>query len=59
MRTGAGWKTPPGRLGMAIQDPVKRERKPAALFPSGGFKPLSVSIPGMSGLLNCAWSRLS
>ena len=27
--------------------------------PGGRFKPLSVSIPGMPGLLDCAWSRLS
>ena len=47
------------RRGMARHNPVKPERKPVVLFPSRRFKPLSVSIPEMPGLLDCAWSRLS
>ena len=75
LHTGVDWKMPPvsalhrdmelkvptkpGRRGMALHNPVKPERKPVVLFPSDRFKPLSVSIPGMPGLLDCAWSRLS
>ena len=55
------WKVPtkPERRGMALHKPVKPEKKPVVLFPSDRFKPLSVSIPGMPGLLDCAWRRLS
>ena len=75
VHTGVDWNTPPvaalqrdmelkvptkpERRGMALHNPVKPERKPVVLFPSGRLKPLSVSIPGMPGLLDCAWSRLS
>ena len=59
VHTGVDWKMPPGRRGMALHKPVKPEKKPVVLFPSDRFKPLSVSIPGMPGLLDCAWSRLS
>ena len=63
-RTGIDWKMPPvsakpERRGMALHNPVKPEKKPVVLFPGGRLKPLSVSIPGMPGLLDCAWSRLS
>ena len=44
-------------------DGVSRSRqagsKPGVLFPNGRFKPLAVSISGMPGLLDCAWSRPS
>ena len=75
VRTGVDWKMPPvsalhrgmelkvpaepERRGMALHNPVKPEKKPVVLSPSGRLKPLSVSIPGMPGLLDCAWSRLS
>ena len=75
VHTGIDWKMPPvsalhrnmklkvptkpGRHGMALHKPVKPERKPVVLFPGGRLKPLSVSISGMPGLLDCAWSRLS
>ena len=59
VHTGVDWKTPPGRRRMVLYNPVEPERKPVVLFPSDRFKPLSVSIPGMPGLLDCAWSRPS
>ena len=49
----------PERRGMALHNPVKPEKKPVVLFPSDRFKPLSISIPGMPGLLDCAWNWLS
>ena len=74
-RTGIDWKMPPvaalqrdmelkvpakpERRGMALHNPVKPEKKPVVLFPGGRLKPLSVSIPGMPGLLDCAWNWLS
>ena len=56
---GAGWKKPtkPGRDG--VSGSRQAGSKPGVLFPSTRFKPLSVSIPGMPGLLDCAWSRPS
>ena len=75
LHTGVDWKMPPvsalhcdmelkvpaksERCGMALHNPVKPEKKPVVLFPSDRLKPLSVSIPGMPGLPDCAWSRLS
>ena len=75
LHAGVDWKMPPvsalqrdmelkapaepERRRMALYNPVKPEKKPVVLFPSDRFKPLSVSIPGMPGLLDCAWSRLS
>ena len=35
VHTGVDWKTPPGRRGMAFHNPVKPERQPVVLFPSG------------------------
>ena len=56
---GAGWKVPtkPGRDG--VSGPRQSGSKPVVLFLSGRFNPLSVSISGMPGLLDCAWSRPS
>ena len=56
---GVGWKASakPGRDG--VSGSRQAGSKPVVLFPSGPFKPLSVSISGMPGLLDCAWSRLS
>ena len=53
------WKvaTKPGRDGVSVSR--QAGRKPGVLFPSGRFKPLAVSISGMPGLLDCAWSRPS
>ncbi len=75
LHTGVDWKMPPvsalhrgmelkvptkpERRGMALHNPVEPEKKPVVLFPSDRFKPLSVSISGMPGLLDCAWSRPS
>ncbi len=75
LHTGIDWKMPPvsalqrdmelkvptkpERRGMALHNPVKPEKKPVVLFPSDRFKPLSISIPGMPGLLDCAWNWLS
>ena len=70
---GAGWNTPsvsalhrkmewmvPAKPGWdGVSGSRQAGSKPVILFPSGRFRLLSVSISGMPGLLDCAWSRPS